>query len=332
MAPNRDGETSQLSDADHLTALRARVQELEAREADRARSERVQAALYRIAEARIGRERPAGVLRRGPGDRRDADVRRELLHRALRRPAQGDQLPVLRRHASTSTSPTRTSGSRSASATPGARRPTCCGPARPRSSPGNATDELVGIGRDRDARRRRRGRLAGRAAQGRRRDDRRRRLPDLCRGRALHAGRPRAARLRRPAHRVGPDPRPGDRGDAPAERRAGARQRDRPGACGPARLPGHHRSRRRAGRGDLRAALHVHCALRCGDEYREFPVRHGRGASQRAGRHRARTRPHVRDHQHGSAGASRPRTRRPMPSGRSRPVARTRSRSSACRS
>src|SRR6185503_9995533 len=35
----------------HLTALRARVQELEAREADRARSERVQAALYRIAEA-----------------------------------------------------------------------------------------------------------------------------------------------------------------------------------------------------------------------------------------------------------------------------------------
>ena len=41
---------------------------------------------------------PAGVLRDGPRHRRRAHARRELLHRALRRGAAGDQLPVLRRH------------------------------------------------------------------------------------------------------------------------------------------------------------------------------------------------------------------------------------------
>ena len=51
MAPNRDGGDQPAVRRQHPTALRARVQELEAREADRARSERVQAALYRIAEA-----------------------------------------------------------------------------------------------------------------------------------------------------------------------------------------------------------------------------------------------------------------------------------------
>ncbi|HEX5015900.1 MAG TPA: GAF domain-containing protein [Candidatus Limnocylindrales bacterium] len=51
MAPKRDGETNQLPSADELTALRARVAELEAREARHDRSALVQAALFRIAEA-----------------------------------------------------------------------------------------------------------------------------------------------------------------------------------------------------------------------------------------------------------------------------------------
>ena len=50
----------------------------------------------------------------------DADVRRELLHRPLRRPAQGDQLPVLRGLGRPRHSRPATCGSRSASATPGA--------------------------------------------------------------------------------------------------------------------------------------------------------------------------------------------------------------------
>ena len=51
MAPNHDRPTPEPSAATELDALRARIAELEAREAEHERSELVQAALYRIAEA-----------------------------------------------------------------------------------------------------------------------------------------------------------------------------------------------------------------------------------------------------------------------------------------
>ena len=184
--------------------------------AQRARA--VQAALYRIAEAASAAEDLAGLLPDDPRDRRRADVRGELLHRAVRRRARPDQLPVLRRHRSTPTSRTRMPGSRSASATPAAstayvlrtrsRRCSIDGAELPASSGTRGEIELLGVvGRRR---------LARRAAVGRGADARRPGRPGLTSTEHTYTrGRPRPARLRRPARRLR-----ADAGSGPSRRRA----------------------------------------------------------------------------------------------------------------
>ena len=102
--------------------------------------------LYRVAETAATARGPAGLLPRDARDRRRADGRDELLHRALRRRAAAHLLPRTTSTRSTTTSRTRTCGSRSASATRAARRRTCCAPASRSCSTPTDMDRLIAIG------------------------------------------------------------------------------------------------------------------------------------------------------------------------------------------
>ena len=177
-------------------------------------------------------ERPPGVLPRDPRDRRRPDVRGELLHRAVRRWAPGDQLPVLRRHRRHRPPRSRTPGIRSVS---GMRRGVTAYVLRTGRAGAHLRrerhHELVAAGEIETLGVVAAGRLA-RCAASRRTAGRS--ASSSCQTYSQQTrgtdGRPRPPRLRRAAHRIGAEPRPGDRGDAPAQRGAGAGQRDRPGA------------------------------------------------------------------------------------------------------
>ena len=184
-----------------------------------------------VPDRRGGQRRrgPAGVLRDGPRDRRRADGRRELLHRPLRRRAPGDQLPVLRRHGRHrhpgpgGLGPDRR-GRRGRGRTAYVLRTGQAAAHRRRPALPSliASGEVEAVGAPSS-----RG-LGGRPADRRGSDPRRDRGPDATTPTSIYTRRrPGAAGLRRPAHRLRAQPRPGDRGDAPAQRRAGPRQRDR---------------------------------------------------------------------------------------------------------
>ena len=65
-----DADEPAATTTDDVAALRARVAELEAREAEHERAERVQAALYRIAEAASGASDLQAFYREVHGNRR----------------------------------------------------------------------------------------------------------------------------------------------------------------------------------------------------------------------------------------------------------------------
>ena len=221
---------------DELTAARERIEELEARATQHARAEQVQAALYRIAEtASAVEDMPAfyAAIHEIVGGLMYAENFYIALYDER---ATAHQLPVLSSTRSTTDIPDPNEwipfGIGDASGGTGLRR---CGTANPSSSRSTRCAQraeqgemnLVGAMA---------GRVDGRAAQGGWPHDRRRGGADVSRGPSLLARRPRAADVRRPAHRDGAGACPGDRGDAAAQRGARRRQRGRCRAGGAARL------------------------------------------------------------------------------------------------
>ena len=73
--------------------------DLQAEIVERQRAERLQRALFRIAELSITSETPGALLRRGPRRRRRAAVRAQFLHRAAVRGRRRARVPVLDRRA-----------------------------------------------------------------------------------------------------------------------------------------------------------------------------------------------------------------------------------------
>ena len=214
-----------------VDALRARVAELEGREAEHAGPSSSRTRCTGSPTAASAAEDLPGVLRHGPRHRRRADGRAELLHRPLRRRAPGDQLPVLRRHRRHGHPRSGTPGSRSASATPRGPRRTSCGPGGRRSFDRRRWQDLSRAARSRSVGERRPTATGSARRSSPRAGHSASIVVQTYDARApTHDGRPRAPGVRRPAHRIGAEPRPRDRGDAPAQRRAGARQRDRRGA------------------------------------------------------------------------------------------------------
>ena len=78
---------------------------------------------------------------------------------------------------------------------------------------------------------------------------------------------------------TGADSRPGDRGDPPAERGARPRQRDRPGARAASSTSGRSSSSSASAFGDLRGRRSVHRPVRRGDRPDHVPVRVPRAVS-----------------------------------------------------
>ena len=91
----------------------------------------------------------------------------------------------------------------------------------------------------------------------------------------------RRPRVRRPAHRVGADPRTGHRGDPPAQRRAGPHQRDRPRARQAARLRRRSSSSSASacGRSSTRRSMFIAHRTTTRREHDHLPVRASTRAS-----------------------------------------------------
>ena len=189
---------------DEIRALRERVAELETSEAGRERAETIQDALYRIAETASTAEDMQDFYARDPRDRPRADVRGQLLHRALRRRTAGDQWPYYVDEVDEDWPDPNVWEPMGTGRRAGSRRTRCVAASRADERP--ATRAIWSLGRDR---------ALGEEGEdwlgvplSSRTDARHPRRPDL-RGRpALPAERRRGPDVRRPAHRAGARPRP----------------------------------------------------------------------------------------------------------------------------